>query len=458
MINNNLYYNKKKYLIKDIKAREILDSRGIPTIEVDVYTEKTLGRSSVPSGTSKGKFECIEKRDKNKKRYFSNGVLNAIDIINSKIKKLLVGIDVREQRLIDKLMIDMDNSKYKKNLGSHAILIGVIFHYSNSLKVFAIFSAFTFSILSISLGVAKAASNTLEIPLYRYLGGVNTYKLPLPLFNIINGGKHAGNNLSFQEFMICPICAHSFKEALEIGSKIYKILGLLIKKNYGLISTNVGYEGGYAPNINNNIEALNILTLAIEEAGYSKKEIRISIDVAASELYNSNKKKYFIDNNYYYYYELYDYYKNICYDYNIFSIEDPFHENAFIDFKILKKKLNHTMVIGDDLFATNIDRIKKGIYFHSADCLLVKMNQIGSISETFDASLLSIKNNMKICVSHRSGETEDTTIADLSVALGSSMIKSGAPFHGERIAKYNQLLRIEEELGDIASIINYKLL
>ena len=433
MINNNLYYNKKKYLIKDIKAREILDSRGIPTIEVDVYTEKTFGRSSVPSGTSKGKFECIEKRDKNKKRYFSNGVLNAIDIINSKIKKLLVGIDVREQRLIDKLMIDMDNSKYKKNLGSNTIL-------------------------SISLGVAKAASNTLEIPLYRYLGGVNTYKLPLPLFNIINGGKHAGNNLSFQEFMICPICAHSFKEALEIGSKIYKILGLLIKKNYGLISTNVGYEGGYAPNINNNIEALNILTLAIEEAGYSKKEIRISIDVAASELYNSNKKKYFIDNNYYYYYELYDYYKNICYDYNIFSIEDPFHENAFIDFKILKKKLNHTMVIGDDLFATNIDRIKKGIYFHSADCLLVKMNQIGSISETFDASLLSIKNNMKICVSHRSGETEDTTIADLSVALGSSMIKSGAPFHGERIAKYNQLLRIEEELGDIASIINYKLL
>ena len=433
MINNNLYYNKKKYLIKDIKAREILDSRGIPTIEVDIYTEKTFGRSSVPSGTSKGKFECIEKRDKNKKRYFSNGVLNAIDIINSKIKKLLVGIDVREQRLIDKLMIDMDNSKYKKNLGSNTIL-------------------------SISLGVAKAASNTLEIPLYRYLGGVNTYKLPLPLFNIINGGKHAGNNLSFQEFMICPICAHSFKEALEIGSKIYKILGLLIKKNYGLISTNVGYEGGYAPNINNNIEALNILTLAIEEAGYSKKEIRISIDVAASELYNSNKKKYFIDNTYYYYYELYDYYKNICYDYNIFSIEDPFHDNAFIDFKILKKKLNHTMVIGDDLFATNIDRIKKGIYFHSADCLLVKMNQIGSISETFDASLLSIKNNMKVCVSHRSGETEDTTIADLSVALGSSMIKSGAPFHGERIAKYNQLLRIEEELGDIASFINYKYL
>ena len=433
MINNNLYYNKKKYLIKDIKAREILDSRGIPTIEVDVYTEKTFGRSSVPSGTSKGKFECIEKRDKNKKRYFSNGVLNAIDIINSKIKKLLVGIDVREQRLIDKLMIDMDNSKYKKNLGSNTIL-------------------------SISLGVAKAASNTLEIPLYRYLGGVNTYKLPLPLFNIINGGKHAGNNLSFQEFMICPICAHSFKEALEIGSKIYKILGLLIKKNYGLISTNVGYEGGYAPNINNNIEALNILTLAIEEAGYSKKEIRISIDVAASELYNSNKKKYFIDNNYYYYYELYDYYKNICYDYNIFSIEDPFHDNAFIDFRILKKKLNHTMVIGDDLFATNIERIKKGIYFHSADCLLVKMNQIGSISETFDASLLSIKNNMKICVSHRSGETEDTTIADLSVALGSSMIKSGAPFHGERIAKYNQLLRIEEELGEIASVINYKYL
>ena len=433
MINNNLYYNKKKYLIKDIKAREILDSRGIPTIEVDIYTEKTFGRSSVPSGTSKGKFECIEKRDKNKKRYFSNGVLNAIDIINSKIKKLLVGIDVREQRLIDKLMIDMDNSKYKKNLGSNTIL-------------------------SISLGVAKAASNTLEIPLYRYLGGVNTYKLPLPLFNIINGGKHAGNNLSFQEFMICPICAHSFKEALEIGSKIYKILGLLIKKNYGLISTNVGYEGGYAPNINNNIEALNILTLAIEEAGYSKKEIRISIDVAASELYNSNKKKYFIDNTYYYYYELYDYYKNICSDYNIFSIEDPFHDNAFIDFKILKKKLNHTMVIGDDLFATNIDRIKKGIYFHSADCLLVKMNQIGSISETFDASLLSIKNNMKVCVSHRSGETEDTTIADLSVALGSSMIKSGAPFHGERIAKYNQLLRIEEELGDIASFINYKYL
>ena len=433
MINNNLYYNKKKYLIKDIKAREILDSRGIPTIEVDVYTEKTFGRSSVPSGTSKGKFECIEKRDKNKKRYFSNGVLNAIDIINSKIKKLLVGIDVREQRLIDKLMIDMDNSKYKKNLGSNTIL-------------------------SISLGVAKAASNTLEIPLYRYLGGVNTYKLPLPLFNIINGGKHAGNNLSFQEFMICPICAHSFKEALEIGSKIYKILGLLIKKNYGLISTNVGYEGGYAPNINNNSEALNILTLAIEEAGYSKKEIRISIDVAASELYNSNKKKYFIDNTYYYYYELYDYYKNICSDYNIFSIEDPFHDNAFIDFKILKKKLNHTMVIGDDLFATNIDRIKKGIYFHSADCLLVKMNQIGSISETFDASLLSIKNNMKVCVSHRSGETEDTTIADLSVALGSSMIKSGAPFHGERIAKYNQLLRIEEELGDIASFINYKYL
>ena len=416
--------NNSKYIIKNIKAREILDSRGIPTIEVDVYTKNSFGRASVPSGTSKGKYESIEKRDKNKNRYFSNGVSSAVKIINTKIKQLLVGFDVREQRKIDKFMIDLDNSKFKKNLGSNTIL-------------------------SVSLSVAKTASNILNIPLYRYLGGINTYKLPLPLFNVINGGKHAGNNLSFQEFMICPKCSRSFNEALQIGSEIYKILGIYIKKKYGSISTNVGYEGGYVPNINNTYDALNILSSVIEESGYSKNEIGISIDVAASELYNKYKKSYFIDGNYYNNNDLYDFYKDISIDYNIFSIEDPFHENAFVEFKNLKKKLKKTIIIGDDLFATNINRIKKGISLKSADCLLVKMNQIGSISETIDASLLAIKNKMGICISHRSGETEDTTISDLSVALGSSMIKSGAPFNNERIAKYNQLLRIEEELGEI---------
>lgn len=303
----NTYHIQKKYLIRDIKAREILDSRGNPTIEVDVYTDYSIGRSSVPSGTSKGSYEALEVRDLDSKRYFSKGVLNAVDNVVSKIKPLLIGKDVREQREIDELMIKLDGTTNKKNLGAN-------------------------SILAVSMSVSKAAASILGLPLYRYLGGINAYKLPIPTFNVINGGKHAGNNLALQEFMIQPIGASSFSEALQMGSEIYHILGIYLKENYGIISTNIGYEGGYAPKFDNTIEALDSLIISIEKSGYSKREVKIGIDSAASEFYDKKNNCYYLDGDSFNPDELHEYYKTLTKNYPIYSIEDPFHEDAFIDF------------------------------------------------------------------------------------------------------------------------------
>ncbi|MDP2767329.1 MAG: phosphopyruvate hydratase [Candidatus Methanoperedens sp.] len=412
------------FTIKNIHAREILDSRGNPTVEVDVTTETRFGRASVPSGASTGTNEALELRDKDR-RYHGKGVKIAVNNVNTEIKKALTGMDVRDQRDIDRLMIELDGTPNKSRLGANAIL-------------------------GVSLAVAHAAANALELFLYRYLGGANTSTLPCPTMNVINGGKHAGNELAIQEFMIQPKGAKTYSEALRMGVETYHTLGSILSKKYGSSALNVGYEGGYAPPLANTRDALDFLVSAIEEAEYEKK-ITIGLDAAASEFYK--KDKYYIDGKALSNGELMDYYADLVKTYPILSIEDPFHEEAFDDFAALTKKLKDTIIVGDDLFVTNVKRLEKGIKMNAANTLLLKVNQIGTLSEAIDAARLAQKNRYKVVVSHRSAETEDTTIADISVAIGAELIKTGAPARSERNAKYNQLLRIEENLGKAATYI-----
>lgn len=409
------------FTIENIHAREILDSRGNPTVEVDVLTESGFGRASVPSGASTGTNEALELRDKDN-RYLGKGVMIAVNNVNTEIKDALTGMDVRDQRDIDRLMIELDGTPNKSRLGANALL-------------------------GVSLAVAHAAADSLGLSLYRYLGGTNAFTLPVPTMNIINGGKHAGNELAIQEFMIQPVKAKTYSEALRMGSETYQMLGTILSKKYGASSVNVGYEGGYAPPLKNTKDALDAITSAIEELGYGKK-ITIGLDAAASEFYK--KGKYTIDGKTLSNEELIDFYADLVKTYPIRSIEDPFHEDAFDDFAALTKKLKNTIIVGDDLFVTNVKRLEQGIKMNAANALLLKVNQIGTLSEAFDAARLAQKNKYKVIVSHRSAETEDTTIADISVALGAEMIKTGAPARSERNAKYNQLLRIEEELGKAA--------
>jgi len=409
------------FTIKKVHAREILDSRGNPTIEVDVVTESGWGRASVPSGASTGKNEALELRDRDN-RYSGKGVRKAVHNVNTEIKKAITGMDVRKQREIDMAMLELDGTQNKSRLGANAIL-------------------------GVSLAVAHAASNSLHIPLYRYLGGINTFSMPVPTLNVLNGGKHAGNKLAIQEFMIQPIGAESFSEALRMSAETYHILGDLLSKKYGISAINVGYEGGYAPPLTNTQDALDALVSAIEEAGYQKK-ITLGIDAAASEFYRDGV--YSIDGNKLSGEELADYYLDLVKTYPIILIEDPFHEEAFDDFSALTKRLD-IIIVGDDIFVTNTSRLEKGIKNNAGNALLLKVNQIGTLSEAFDAARLAHKSRYKVVVSHRSAETEDTTIADISVAIGAELIKTGAPARGERTAKYNRLLRIEEELGDIVS-------
>ena len=421
-----LQQDSGEYKIQKIHAREILDSRGNPTIEVDVFTPKGFGRASVPSGASTGTNEALELRDADPNRYGGKGVLTAVKNVNTIIQKELLGLDVRNQREIDEFMIELDETENKSNLGANAIL-------------------------GVSMAVAKAAADSLNIPLYRYFGGSNAFTLPVPTMNVLNGGKHAGNELAIQEFMIQPKGAETFYDALQIGTEIYQVLGKSLEKKYCRSSTNVGYEGGYAPKMSASTEALDALVQAIEEASYTESEVTIGIDAAASEFYED--EFYAIDGKKLTAPELLDYYVELVNSYPILSIEDPFYEEAFEDFEALTNELWDTIIVGDDLFVTNIERLSKGVDMGAANALLLKINQIGTLSEAFDAATMASRNGYTVIVSHRSAETEDTTISDLAVAIGAEMIKTGAPARGERTAKYNQLLRIEEDLGEVAHYV-----
>ena len=413
--------------ILDIRSREILDSRGNPTVEVEVLTDDGhLGRAAVPSGASTGKYEAVELRDGDKKRFLGKGVLNACRNIEEIIREELIGVEVFEQIYIDNIMLELDGTPNKSKLGANAIL-------------------------GVSMAVAKAAAAAAGQPLYRYIGGVNAHVLPVPMMNILNGGSHADNSIDFQEFMVVPVGADYFSEGLRMGVEIFHSLkAVLKKKGY---STNVGDEGGFAPNIKSNKEAVEIVLKSIENAGYRPGEdVMIAMDAAASEFYNSKEKVYHfhqstgdkLSSS-----DMVSYWADWVKKYPIFSIEDGLDEDDWKGWKALNKKLGKKVqLVGDDLFVTNTKRLQRGIDEGSANSILIKVNQIGTLTETIDAVNMATRNGFTSVMSHRSGETEDTTIADLAVALNTGQIKTGSASRSDRIAKYNQLLRIEEELGD----------
>jgi len=402
-------------------GREILDSRGNPTVEVEVLTGCGFGRAMVPSGASTGVNEALELRDK-ESRYGGKGVVKAVNNVNNIIADCIVGLDVRAQRDIDRSLNELDGTTNKSNLGANAIL-------------------------GASIAAARAAANSIDVPLFQYLGGPNAYTLPVPIMNVINGGRHAGNKLSIQEFHVIPIGAETFSEALRIGVETYHKLEDVLLASYGPGATNVGDEGGFAPNLTTTSEAFDAIIKAVDIAGYSE-EIRLGMDCAASEFFKAGE--YTIDGKTLSNVELIDYYDELVNSYPIVLIEDPFEQDSYDDFARLTSRLSAEVIVGDDIFVTNTDRLAKGIEMGAANSLLLKLNQVGTISEAFDAATLAFRNGYSVVVSHRSGETEDTTIADVSVALGAEFIKTGAPARSDRNAKYNQLLRIEEYLGDSA--------
>jgi len=416
--------------IAKIHARQVLDSRGNPTIEVDVYTTSgVLGRAIVPSGASTGAHEAVELRDGDKKKYMGKGVLKAVANVNTKIAGELEGMSIFEQNALDQIMILLDGTPNKAKLGANAIL-------------------------GVSLAVAKAAAEELGMPLYRYVGGVNANTLPIPLMNILNGGSHADNKIDFQEFMIVPTGANTFSDALRMGVEVFHNLkNVLKKKGY---STNVGDEGGFAPNIGSNEEAIETVLSAIEAAGYKPgKDIFIALDPAATEFYDAKAKVYHFhksNGKKLKSEEMVDYWANWVKKYPIISIEDGMAEDDWKGWSLMTQKMGDKIqLVGDDLFVTNVTRLQKGIDEHIANSILVKVNQIGSLTETINAVNLANRNAYTAVMSHRSGETEDTTIADLAVALNCGQIKTGSASRTDRIAKYNQLLRIEEELGPMAN-------
>jgi enolase len=410
--------------IENIHAREILDSRGNPTVEVDVWTCCGFGRAAVPSGASTGTHEALELRDGDD-RYGGKGVLRAVKNVNEIIGPKLIesGITALEQRAVDNFMLALDGTPLKSNLGANAIL-------------------------GVSLGVAKAAADELAIPLYQYLGGVNTTTLPVPSLNVLNGGQHAGNDLAIQEFMILPKGASCFSEGLRMAAETYHALGKILRGRYGVGATNVGYEGGYAPPMNKTCDALDSLMSALDVTGYDK-EIGIGMDAAASSFFKNGT--YAIDGKKLSSGEMVDFYADLVATYPIISIEDPFEEEGYDDFAALTARLPGTIIVGDDIYVTNVQRLAKGIEMKATNALLLKLNQIGTVSEAFDAAKMAFRNGFKVMASHRSAETEDSALADVTVALGAEMLKTGAPARSERNAKYNQLLRIEEELGSAAS-------
>ncbi len=422
--------------IASVHARQILDSRGNPTVEVEVLTEnEKMGRAAVPSGASTGIHEAVELRDNDKKVYDGKGVLKAVENVNIQIADQLLGWDVADQAGIDNAMLELDGTENKGKLGANAIL-------------------------AVSLAVAKAAAMEADLPLYRYVGGTNARTLPMPMMNILNGGSHADNKIDFQEFMVMPIGAESFSEALRWGVEIFHSLkSVLKKKGY---STNVGDEGGFAPNIQSNEEAIETVLEAIEKAGYKAgSEIGIAMDPAVSEMYDAEKKLYHFhksDGKKLSSEAMVDYWENWVKQYPIISIEDGMAEDDWAGWKLMTDRLGKKIqLVGDDLFVTNVKRLQRGIDEHTANALLVKVNQIGTLTETINAVSLAQQNGFNTVMSHRSGETEDTTIADLAVALNCAQIKTGSASRTDRIAKYNQLIRIEEMLGESAIFPNGKI-
>lgn len=414
--------------IENIKAMEILDSRGNPTVQVEVVTEGGFTAvAMVPSGASTGSFEAVELRDDNKERYLGKGVLQAVQNVNKKIAREIEGMNVYEQVKIDKKLIEIDGTDNKARLGANAIL-------------------------GVSIAVARAAANSLGMSLYNYIGGINAKELPIPMMNIVNGGKHADSNLNIQEFMIMPVGARNFKEGLRMGVEVYHNLKKVLKAN-GL-STAVGDEGGFAPKVENEEEAIDIILEAIERAGYiAGKDVCLAIDVAATEMYEEAQK---IEKEGYYFWktnefktreEMVEYIVDLTEKYPIISVEDGLAEEDWEGWKMLTNRIGENIqLVGDDLFVTNTRRLQKGIDNKIANSILIKLNQIGTLTETLDAIELAKKNGYKAVISHRSGETEDTTIADLAVATNSGQIKTGAPCRTDRVSKYNRLLNIEAEI------------
>ena len=418
--------------IRDIYAREILDSRGNPTIEVEVLAGESVGRASVPSGASTGQFEAVELRD-GESRYRGLGVENAVDHVNAIIAPSIIGMNVFAQTEIDQYMLHLDGTENKSHLGANAIL-------------------------GVSMAVARAAADALQIPLYRYFGGIQTKRLPVPMMNILNGGKHADNTVDFQEFMIMPVGAPCFHEALRMGSEIYHALKELLKKKE--MSTGVGDEGGFAPDLPDARAVLELIVAAIQEAGYKPgDEVAIALDVAATELYNKESKRYLFEGEGKMrgtevsrsVFDMIEYYKELVEAFPIVSIEDPLDEEDWEGWEMLTNCLgNKVQLVGDDLFVTNKIRLQKGIQVKAANAILVKVNQIGTLTEAFETIELAKESGYKTIISHRSGETEDSMIADIAMAFQSGQIKTGAPCRSERVAKYNQLLRIEERLNGYA--------
>ncbi|MBS3133546.1 phosphopyruvate hydratase [Candidatus Woesearchaeota archaeon] len=413
------------FKVKGVVAREVLDSRGNPTVECDVFTSSGFGRAAVPSGASTGKFEAVELRDGGK-RYNGMGVRSAVKNVNDVIAKKIVGRDCCNQEEIDNLMIEFDGTENKSLLGANAVL-------------------------AVSLAVARAAASSSKKPLYRYLTGITKNRkllLPIPFSNVINGGRHAGGSLKLQEFMLVPEKFSSFAEATAAVAETYHELKKIIARKYGKQSTNVGDEGGFAPSLKSAEEALELLESAVSISGYEKK-ISFAIDAAASEFYNNGKDVYELEKAYGSS-ELIDYYLELIKNHNIISLEDPFHQEDFESFAEITER-SSIQVVGDDLLATNPERIKTGVEKKSCNALLLKVNQIGTLTEAVTAAKIAMQSKWNVMVSHRSGETEDSFIADLTVALGCGLIKTGATARGERTAKYNQLLRIEGQLGKKAA-------
>ena len=418
--------------IESVKALEVLDSRGNPTVQVEVVTEGGFsGVAMVPSGASTGSFEAVELRDGDETRYMGKGVQKAVENVNKKIAKEIEGMNVYEQPLIDKTMIELDGTENKGKLGANAML-------------------------GVSLAVAKAAANSLGMSLYNYIGGVNAKELPVPMMNIMNGGKHADSSLSVQEFMIMPVGAKTFTECMEMGVSVYHNLKKVLKSK-GL-STAVGDEGGFAPNVSGEEEAIQIILEAIKKAGYEPgKDVCLALDLASTEMYDEAKK---IGKDGYYFWkidkfltkeEMVEYIVDLVNKYPIISVEDGLAEEDWESWKVLTEKIgDKVQLVGDDLFVTNIKRLQKGIDNKTANSILIKLNQIGTLTETLDAIELAKRNGYTAVVSHRSGETEDTTLADVAVATNAGQIKTGAPCRTDRVAKYNRLLNIEDELGDVA--------
>ena len=410
--------------IYKIIAREILDSRGNPTIEVDVtLSDGSLGRAAVPSGASTGEHEAVELRDNDTLRYLGKGVKKAVKIVNTTIANEIIGLDALNQKNIDEAMISLDGTSNKSKLGAN-------------------------SILGVSIAVAKSASNSKKMPFYEYINQNKTYTMPIPMMNIINGGSHADNNVDFQEFMVFPIGARSFSNALQMGTEIFHQLKKVLKNKN--LSTSVGDEGGFAPNLKSNHEAIEVILKAIDNAGYKAgKNVYIALDVAASELFDKDKYIIKSENRSLSSDQMISYYQNIIETYPIISIEDGLDENDWGGWSLMNEALgDKVQIVGDDLTVTNINRLQKAIDFKAMNAILIKLNQIGTLTETLDAIALAKKANFGAIISHRSGETEDTTIADLAVASGVGQIKTGSASRTDRICKYNQLLRIEQNLSN----------